>query len=280
MRHSYIQLGLALAIVALAGCSPGPGAKILNSCLAMPSGDGQQWTDLDVPASDLLAPFQAGASFQRWKKIPNNGYAYRLQKLDPLTGAKTEIGIELYEAGERRTPICGPTRLGVRRMIMNNAEMTGWDLINLIPALIDKAGKERARAAAGPPLAEQPNLNSVEARRIAGSVSGQIDSTADLADGPKRGSCQVNYQDRVIMAGACSGKVDAKSVVMTAEHGGCTVELAISGNSATGKLFGYRDTCWLDEAAGTEIEGDVSLGTLTKAGACWSGPAGQVCPPS
>lgn len=93
------------------------------------------------------------------------------------------------------------------------------------------------------------------------------------------GQCQVRVQGKAVMEGDCSGLADESTVFVTSESDGCTVEMVnIHNRTAKAKIFAYKNTCWLDKAAGLEIENDIDLGELVmNKEDCWVGRQAKIC---
>lgn len=94
---------------------------------------------------------------------------------------------------------------------------------------------------------------------------------------PITGSCKVSTGRHEVMRGQCSGLSTPSDIVLTAESGGCTIELNRAKNGAVAKLYAYRDTCWLNEASELSVESDIQLGYVELRNDCWIGDKIELC---
>ena len=98
------------------------------------------------------------------------------------------------------------------------------------------------------------------------------------SSGRVSGTCEIVYEGHQIMQGACSGLSGPDTAFLTAETSGCSVELTWAANaSATVKLSAYRNTCWIAEDEGLQLDQPVNLGTFQSDARCWTSTAGRLC---
>ncbi len=84
------------------------------------------------------------------------------------------------------------------------------------------------------------------------------------------GTCFAKVGRTALMDGPCEGAGHGNSIFVTADRDGCSIELNRHGNTVTGSLSAYRNSCG-------EIDSDVNLGGFTPAGDCWAGSTAKVC---
>ena len=94
---------------------------------------------------------------------------------------------------------------------------------------------------------------------------------------PVSGNCTVSTGQHEIMRGPCSGLSRPSEIVLTAEGGGCTIELERNESGARAKLYAYRDHCWIDERSDLEVENDIDLGKVNIQSGCWVGSNIRLC---
>lgn len=136
---------------------------------------------------------------------------------------------------------------------------------------IEKPLKERADAANA---RNEAIMAAENARGEAWRRETDESSNSELVNG----NCQVSISSKKVMNGICSGKVTDSSVFITADSGGCTVEINRGqSNAGNAKLFAYKDTCWIDENAGTSVENDINLGHMELRDGCWIGRNSEIC---
>jgi hypothetical protein len=125
--------------------------------------------------------------------------------------------------------------------------------------------------------AKAPRVEAVETQPKAENQAVPAEAALWSKGTALSGTCRVEVNGSSIMDGQCSGLGHGDSIFLTAERDGCSVELGKEGAQATGKLFAYRNTCWIDEAKGQSLEEEVVLPSSKFEDGCWRASGVEVC---
>ncbi|MBX9640096.1 MAG: SHOCT domain-containing protein [Mycobacteriaceae bacterium] len=121
----------------------------------------------------------------------------------------------------------------------------------------------------GPAVIDSNSANSVASEVASAPLAA---SSVWKAGASVSGSCRATLNGKTIMEGACSGAGHGSSIFMTAEHGGCSIELTRKSGQITGDMFAYKDVC-----EGLEDGETVNLGRFTQQGGCMRSARASLC---
>lgn len=250
-----------------------PPASFGESCLTTPI----QWQweptggDVDQFTSALNLSATATAI---WEKAAEGRYILRIANSDALTRASHEVGLEFVaQPNGAASQACGPGTVTLQRMVLNGDVIQEAMMADALRQLVDPSKL-------GPPQISDGSQSAGPDVAVSGLATEQaavrpstLASSGDIVSG----DCDIQLSGRQIMSGGCGGKADETTAFITADNSGCTVELTWTSTGARGKLFAYKNTCWIDEAASSQVEGDIDLGVFARVDGCWVGRDSKVC---
>lgn len=291
LKPTYSGLVLAASLVVTAcsdgaGTLPAPAERIggdapaeafRKSCLT--TAIGYMWEPTGGSVDHFTSAMKlADTAVIAWERAGDDRQILRITSTDPLTRANEEIGMEFVAGADgETTDACGPGRVVLRRIVMNGAEIPEHRMPDLLTQFVDH-NDLRPQPVAGI-SASETSTSSGSAQALGPIAAAPEAAVESASDDYVWGQCRVEYQGRTVIDGDCNGTATDYSAFITAAEGGCTVELvwASQGTVGNGKLFGYRNACWIDEQAGRQVEQDVSLGEFTKVDGCWVGANAKLC---
>lgn len=121
----------------------------------------------------------------------------------------------------------------------------------------------------GPAAEESGAVTSVANEAASGPL---VATSVWKSDASVSGSCRATLNGKTIMEGACSGAGHGSSIFVTAEHGGCSIELTRKSGQITGDMFAYKDVC-----EGLEDAEHINLGRFTEQGGCIRSASASLC---